>query len=71
MSEDRNLTDDDVKAIVDGLKEKLMTDFYGEVGKGLWAWVKKALFVLLFILALQGIQGDRSFISQIMAQGGK
>lgn len=68
MSDDRNLTDKDVEAIVDSLKEKLVTDFYGEVGKGLWAWVKKALFVLLFILALQGIQDDRSFISQILAQ---
>ena len=68
MSEDRNLTDADVTAIVSELKEQLVTDFYGEVGKGLWAWVKKALFVLLFILALQGIQDDRSFISQILAQ---
>lgn len=68
MSDDRNLTDKDVEAIVDSLKEKLVTDFYGEVGRGFWGWVKKAIFVLLFILALQGILGDRAFLSQIVAQ---
>lgn len=67
MSDDRNLTDKDVDAIVEGLKKSLMTDFYGEVGKGFWGWIKKAAFVLLLILALQGMQGDRSFLSQVLA----
>lgn len=66
MSEDRNLTDGDVEAIVAELKEQLVTDFYGEVGRGIWAWVKKALFVLLFVLALQGIAGDRTFMNQLL-----
>jgi hypothetical protein len=56
----RNLTDGDVEAIVVELKQQLVSDFYGEVGRGIWGWVKKALWVLLFILALQGIAGDRS-----------
>ena len=47
MSDDRNLTDKDVEAIIDGLKDKLMTDFYGEVGKGFWSWIKKAVFLSL------------------------
>ena len=68
MSDDRNLTDADVEAIVAELKEQLVTDFYGGVGRGIWGWVKKALFVLLFLLALQGIAGDRSWINQVLAQ---
>lgn len=68
MSEDRNLTDADVEAIVAQLKEQLVTDFYGEVGRGIWGWVEKAVLVLLFVLALQGIAGDRSWINQVLAQ---
>lgn len=63
----RKLTDDDVAAIVALLKQQLLTDFYGEVGRGVWGWVKKALFVILFVLALQGMAGDKNFLQSIAA----
>lgn len=68
---DRNLTEADVKAIVGELKAQLMTDFYGEVGKGVWGWAKKVILVLLFLLAIQGIAGDRSFLEQYTARAGR
>lgn len=72
MSDERKLTDADVKAIVDTLKDELVSDFYGEVGRGIWGWVKKALVVLLFVLALQGIAGDRSALDSFARSlGGK
>lgn len=58
MSE-RTLTDADVEAIVDKLKSELVSDFYGEVGRGVWVWVRKGLWVLLLALALYGIMDDK------------
>ena len=54
MSE-RNLTDADVTAIVDELKKQLVSDFYGEVGRGVWYWCKKACIFVVLILALYGM----------------
>jgi hypothetical protein len=51
----RTLTDDDVEAIVTSLKAQLVSDFYGEVGRGVWHWVKKAFFGLVLILAVYGM----------------
>lgn len=65
--EHRNLTDDDVDAIVGKLKSQLVSDFYGEVGKGLWGWIKKAIWMLLLLLAIQGMAGDRPWLQQIVA----
>ncbi len=61
----RNLTDDDVAAIVAALKDELVRDFYGEVGRGVWTWVKRALFVLLLFLAVQGMAGEKSFFHSL------
>ena len=38
----RTLTDADIAAIVEKLKQEIVKDFYGEVGRGVWMWVKKA-----------------------------
>ena len=67
MEQDRNLTDADVEAIVMELKTQLVTDFYGEIGKGVWGLFKKALLPLLLILAVYGISQDKSFLQAVTA----
>lgn len=52
---DRSLTDADVAAIVALLKSELVEDFYGEVGRGVWSWIKRAIIGLLIILAVYGM----------------
>lgn len=42
---ERNLTDSDVSAIVDKLKEEIARDLYAEAGKGLWQWARKTIQV--------------------------
>lgn len=55
MSDDRNLTDTDVEAIVAELKRQLVADFQLEVGKGMLGWVKKVFWWLLLIAAVYGM----------------
>ncbi len=55
----RNLTDADVEAIVTLLKTELVADFYGEVGRGAWSWIKKAMFGLLLAFAIYAAASDR------------
>lgn len=59
MSDPRNLTDADVEAIVAKLKNELLVDFYGDLGRGVWAFVKKALIGLLLLLAIYGVASSR------------
>ncbi len=49
------------------LKTQLVTDFYGEIGKGVWGLFKKALLPLLLILAVYGISQDKSFLQAVTA----
>jgi len=57
MSE-RTLSDEDVKAIVDGLEERLTDKFYRDVGKGVWAFVWKAIVgLILFVAAYGAVKG--------------
>jgi hypothetical protein len=65
--DDRNLTDADVAAIVTELKTQLVTDFYGEIGKGVWALIKKWLLPALLILAVYGIAQDKAFFQSLAA----
>lgn len=57
---DRTLTDADVSAIVDKLKAEIVKDFYGEVGRGVWAWVVKIFWVAVFGIAVYGIAHSQS-----------
>ena len=57
----RTLTDADVKAIVTLLKAELVEDFYGEVGRGVWSWIKKAVIGLLLAFAIYAAASDRGF----------
>ena len=67
MEPERNLTDDDVDAIVSELKRQLVRDFYGEVGRGVWGWVSKAFWALMLIAAVYGIASDKGFIQSMAA----
>lgn len=66
---DRNLTDADVQAIVDKLKTELVEDFYGDLGRGVWAFIKKALIGLLLVLAVYGIASGKTPIDHIPQVG--
>lgn len=58
MSDERNLTDADVAAIVDGFEGRLTNRFYQDVGKGAWSIVKsiisKIFLTGVFALAAYG-----------------
>ena len=54
MNEERNLTDADVDAIVNALKKSVVEEFYADLGKGVWAYVKKAFFVAVIAIAAYG-----------------
>lgn len=71
MTDDRTLSDADVKAIVDGLKSSILKDFKIEVANGILGWIRKAFIVFLIFLAVQGISGDRDFLSTLTHAGGK
>lgn len=58
----RTLTDDDVQAIVDKLRADLVADFYGEIGRGAWAWIKKLILGLAFMLAVYGMSQDKGIL---------
>ena len=53
MSDERTLSDGDVKAIVDALEVRLTDKFYRDVGKGFWGFVWKGVVTgMLFLAAL-------------------
>lgn len=63
MSEDRNLTDADAQKVAEELKKLLVQDFYQEVGKGVWGWVKKVAVLILLLAAAYGIINDGRMFS--------
>jgi len=50
----RNLTDDDVHAVVDELERRIVERFFSNVGKGVWNLVWRALVVLMAVIAAYG-----------------
>lgn len=68
--DNRLLSDADVAAIVTKLKTELLSDFQVNVGKGVIDWIKKAVLVVLFALAIKGISGDRAVLEAMTMQGG-
>jgi hypothetical protein len=50
----RNLTDDDVKAVVDELEQRIVERFFSNVGKGVWQLAWRALIALTVLLAAYG-----------------
>lgn len=53
----RRLTDDDVQAIVDAAEARIISNFYGNIGRGLWGLVWKAILVGAIALAAYGALG--------------
>lgn len=50
----RTLTDDDVEAITEALRDKVITEFYQDLGKGTWALVWRALIIAAIAIAAIG-----------------
>jgi hypothetical protein len=50
----RNLTEDDVVAVVDELERRIVERFFSNVGKGVWQLVWRALIALMVLLAAYG-----------------
>lgn len=50
----RNLTDDDVQAIVDLLRKDIEASFHRNLGRGVWSLAWKAFVGLCFGLAAYG-----------------
>jgi hypothetical protein len=69
MSDERTLTDGDVRAIATELKIQLLTDFKLDVANGVLVWVRKAAILFLLYLAITGIVGEKSWIPSVFAGG--
>ena len=54
MSDERLLSDGDVKAIVDALETRLTDKFYKDVGRGFWGFVWKGVITGMMFLAAFG-----------------
>jgi hypothetical protein len=54
MPEERKLSDDDVRAIVDEMEQRMTERFYGDIGRGVWAVVWKAIIAALVLVAAYG-----------------
>lgn len=55
----RTLTDADVEAIADCLKERLVKDFYTDLGKGIWGLAWRAMLVAIAAVAAYGAVGSK------------
>lgn len=60
--EKRNLTEQDVQAIVDELESRLEKRFFLNLGRGVWsiAW-KVAITGVIILSAIGSLKGDRLF----------
>lgn len=53
-SENRNLTDADVKAIVKNLHDTFIIEFYQNLGAGVWSMVWRMIIIAAVLLAAYG-----------------
>jgi len=51
---DRTLTDADVEAIADVLEKRLTEKFYADLGRGVWAYVRKAFIIAVLAVVAAG-----------------
>ncbi|UOF78132.1 hypothetical protein [Caudoviricetes sp.] len=54
MEEDRSLTDEDIKALVDELENRLQKRFYLNLGKGLWSIMWRFIILGMVVIAAIG-----------------
>jgi hypothetical protein len=52
--QERKLTDDDVRAIVEQVEAAVALRFYGDIGRGVWSLFKKALLMAIVGFAAYG-----------------
>lgn len=52
--EHRTLTDADVEAVADALEKRLTEKFYADLGRGVWAYVRKAFVVIVLAIVAAG-----------------
>lgn len=50
----RSMTDDDVQALADELETRLANRFYGNLGRGLWSMVWRAIVLGCLAVAAYG-----------------
>jgi predicted phage tail protein len=50
----RNLTDDDVSALADEMEKRMVNRFYGNLGRGVWGIVWKAVVIAIVGVAAYG-----------------
>ena len=55
--ENRNLTDEDVKALAKEVMLGLKSEFYSDLGKGVWGLAWKVILVVIVGLACYGYKG--------------
>jgi hypothetical protein len=53
-NEARTLTNDDVKALADEMEARLMSRFYGNLGRGVWDLAWKAIVICIVGIAVWG-----------------
>ncbi len=51
---DRTLTDADVEAVAAALEKRLTEKFYADLGRGVWAYARKAFVVVVLAIAAYG-----------------
>lgn len=51
---ERNLTDADVEALTEALREKVIKSFYQDLGRGVWGLAWKAIIVAVVAIAAYG-----------------
>ena len=68
MTDDRNLTDQDVEAIAMRLKEAIVEDFKLDVGNTVVSWFKKTAIAVLIALAIHGAGVDKAALQHMVHQ---
>ena len=58
----RTLSDSDVKAIVEELIKEMMSQFYADLGRGIWHAVRALVIAVLIVVATLGAKKE-GFIS--------
>jgi hypothetical protein len=54
MPSERKITDADAEAIAEALKERIKSEFYTDLGKGVWGFAWRAILVVLIAIAAWG-----------------
>jgi hypothetical protein len=53
-NEKRNLTDADVQALVAEAQKVMVAQFYSDLGKGVWVWLKRGIVLAIIAVAALG-----------------